>query len=156
TCPGLAATSPLLALAFVGMSLVLRFIGGKYFFTFMDGWSIVPWSAGVVAAIGGWPLLRWCLPSLGFLIFMVPLPFRIEGELSAPLQRIATKLSTTALQTLGQPAFDEGNVILLGEERLEVAQACSGLRLFMSVIALTYAYVTIIRRPWWEKVLLAL
>jgi exosortase len=87
---------------------------------------------------------------------MVPLPFRIEGQLSAPLQRIATKLSTAALQTLGQPAFDEGNVILLGEERLEVAQACSGLRLFVSVLALTYVYIAITHRQWWEKLLLAL
>jgi exosortase len=152
--PGLMASSPVLGIGLLVMSLALRFVGAKYFFTFMDGWSIVPWVASVVATIGGWPLLRWCLPSIGFLIFMVPLPFRIEGELSAPLQKIATKLSTIVLQTLGQPAFDEGNVILLGEERLEVAQACSGLRLFVSVLALTYAYVAIIRRPWWEKLLL--
>jgi exosortase len=156
TFPGLAGSSPLLAIGLLAVSIGLRVIGAKYFFTFMDGWSIVPWAAAVVAVVGGWPLLRWCLPSIGFLIFMVPLPFRFEGELSAPLQRIATKLSTTALQLLGQPAFNDGNVIQMGEERLEVAQACSGLRLFMSVLALTYAYIMIIQRPWWEKLLLAL
>ena len=154
--PGLTATSPVLAIVLLATSVALRAFGAKYFMTFMEGWSIVPWVAAVVVAIGGRPLLRWCLPSIGFLIFMVPLPFRIEGELSAPLQRIATKISTTALQLLGQPAFSEGNVILLGEERLEVAQACSGLRLFMSVLALTYAYIAIVVRPWWEKLILAL
>ena len=87
------------------------------------------------------------------------MPLKLNGWLppiTLPLQRIATKLSTLTLQVLGQPAFAEGNVILLGEERLEVAQACSGLRLFMSVLALTYAYIAVIRRPWWEKGLLAL
>jgi exosortase len=87
---------------------------------------------------------------------MVPLPYRIEGELSAPLQRIATKLTTTSLQILGQPAFNEGNVIRIGDARLEVAQACSGLRLFVSVLALAYAYLAIIRREWWEKLILAI
>jgi exosortase len=58
------------------------------------------------------------------------------------------------LQLLGQPAFSEGNVILLGNHELEVAQACSGLRLFASVIALAYAYLVLVRRAWWEKVIL--
>lgn len=154
--PGLAASSPVLAIGLLATSLALRFVGARYFFTFMDGWSIVPWAAALVAAVGGWPLLKWSLPSVGFLIFMVPLPFRLEGQLSAPLQQIATKLSTTTLQMLGHPAFSEGNVILIGDEKLEVAQACSGLRLFVSVLALTYAYITVISRPWWEKLMLAL
>jgi exosortase len=154
--PGLAATSPVLSIGLFAGSLALRLVGAKYFFTFMDGWSLVLWVASIVAVLGGRPLLWWCLPSIGFLIFMVPLPFRIEGELSAPLQRIATKLSTTALQTLGQPAFNEGNIILMRDERLVVAEACSGLRLFVSVLALTYAYIAIINRPWWEKLMLAL
>ena len=37
-----------------------------------------------------------------------------------------------------------------------VAEACSGLRLFVSVLAITYAYIVFINRPWWEKLVLAL
>jgi exosortase len=154
--PGLGGSSPGLGLALLAASLTLRYLGGRYYMSFMDGWSIVPWAAAAVAILGGRPLLLWCLPSIGFLVFMVPLPFRLEAELSAPLQRVATKLSSTILQLLGQPAFPEGNVILLGEDRLEVAQACSGLRLFMSTLALTYVYLAATRRVWWEKSLLAL
>jgi exosortase/archaeosortase family protein len=43
---------------------------------------------------------------------------------------------------------------LLNGQKLEVAQACSGLRLFLSVIALAYAYAVLIRRTWWEKAIL--
>ena len=82
---------------------------------------------------------------------MIPLPFGIETALSHPLQRIATKLSCFALQVLGQPAFAEGNVILLGDQPLEIEQACSGLRLFMSMIAVAYAYAVLVRRTWWER-----
>src|SRR5262245_58364426 len=62
--PGLAGSSPLLGIGLLAFSLLLRFVGAKYFFTFMDGWSMVPWVASVVATMGGWPLLRWCLPSI--------------------------------------------------------------------------------------------
>jgi exosortase len=152
--PGLASASPWLALALLTVSIVLRHAGDAFFLTFLDGWSIVPWVAALVALIGGRPLLAWSWPAVLFLSFMVPLPFSVEHELSGPLQMVATTLSTAVLQFLGQPAFAEGNVILLGDVRLEVAQACSGLRLFVGIVALTYAYVAIIRRPWWEKVLL--
>ena len=94
------------------------------------------------------------LPSIGFLFFMIPIPYSAETALSHPLQRIATQLSCAALQVLGQPAFAEGNVILLGPHELEVAQACSGLRLFMSVVALAYCYVVLVRRSVWEKAFL--
>ena len=149
--PGLNESSPNLALLLLSASLALRHVGDAFYFTFLDGWSLVPWAASVCAVLGGRPLLRWCWPSLVFLLFMVPLPFSLENNLSGPLQRIATLLSTQTLQFLGQPGFAEGNVIVLGDQRLEVAQACSGLRLFVGIVALTYAYVVVLRRPLWEK-----
>ena len=152
--PGLAASSPGLAVVLLLVSLVVRHIGDAFYFTFLDGWSLLPFAASVCALLGGWPLLRWCWPSLAFLVFMVPLPFSIENDLSGPLQRIATVLSTHTLQFLGQPGFAEGNVIVLGHQRLEVAQACSGLWLFLGIVALTFAYVVVLRRPLWEKLVL--
>jgi exosortase len=78
----------------------------------------------------------------------------MEGMLSLPLQKVATKISCWGLQLLGQPAIAEGNTILLGDQHLEVAQACSGLRLFVSILALAFAYLMLVRRTWWEKLLL--
>ena len=152
--PGFSASSPWLAIGFLILSLALRHAGDFFHYTFLDGWSLLPWVAALCALLGGIPLLRWCWPSLLFLVFMVPLPFSLETELSGPLQRIATMISTQILQFLGRPAFAEGNVIQLGDQRLEVAQACSGLRLFLGIVALTYAYVVVLRRPLWEKLVL--
>ena len=55
---------------------------------------------------------------------------------------------------IGEPAFALGNTIIVGENRLEVERACSGLRIFMGIAALAYAYVMLVRRSWWEKCLL--
>jgi exosortase len=91
-----------------------------------------------------------------FLFFMVPLPFRLENELSRPLQWIATHGSASVLQLLGQPAISQGTTILLGENTLEVERACSGLRIFMGVFALSYVYAMLARRTWWEGLLIVL
>jgi len=112
------------------------------------------WVSGVVWLLWGARVFWWSLPSIAFLWFMVPLPFSAERWLSLPLQRVATKLSCWTLQLLGQPAISQGNTIHLGEHQLEVEQACSGLRIFVGIVALAFAYIIIVRRPWWEKALL--
>jgi len=141
-------------LLLIGLSIVVRILGAWIYLDSADGWSMMFWVAGAVWLLGGWQILWWALPSIAFLWFMVPLPYRVERWLSLPLQRVATNASCWVLQCLKQPALAEGNTILLGEHHLEVEQACSGLRIFMGVVALAFAYVIIVRRPWWEKLVL--
>jgi exosortase len=85
---------------------------------------------------------------------MVPLPFRVEGALSYPLQRVATKASTYALQTLGFPALAEGNVILLEDVEIGVVEACSGLSMLFTFFAMATGVVLVIRTPWLDKILI--
>jgi exosortase len=141
-------------LGLVAFSILVRVFGAWYYLDAVDGWSILAWVGGVVWFLGGWAVFRWSLPSVVFLFFMVPLPFRMEHALSRPLQQAATRISCFVLQSLGQPALAEGNVILLGDLRMEVEQACSGLRIFLGIVALAFVYVVLVRRAWWEKGLL--
>jgi exosortase len=145
-----------LGLGLVAASVGARAFGAHFYLDAIDGWSIMFWVGGVVWFFGGWRVLWWSAPSIVFLWFMVPLPFRMERWLSLPLQGAATKLSCWILQGLGQPALAEGHVIFLGDYRLEIEQACSGLRIFVGIVALAFAYVIITRRSWWEKALLLL
>lgn len=135
-------------------SMVVRFLGGWYFITPLDGWSIVVWVAGATLCLGGWSLLRWSLAPTLFLFFMVPLPFRAETLISQPLQKIAAAFSAFVLRCLGQPAFAEETTILLGSSVLEVEQSCSGLRIFVGIFALACGYLIAFRRELWEAVLL--
>ena len=141
-------------LGLIAFSLAMRALGSHYYLDAIDGWSILPWVGGVVLLLAGRKVFWWSLPSIAFLWFMVPLPYRVERWLSLPLQGAATKFSCWTLQALGQPALSEGHTILLGDNRLEVEQACSGLRIFMGITALAFAYVILMRRSWWEKALL--
>jgi exosortase len=138
------------------LSIALRYVGAQFFLSGVDGWSILLWSAGAVWFLCGAAVLRWSLPSIVFLFFMIPLPYGMERWLSLPLQRIATLVSCAVLQFLGQPALAEGNTIWLNNINLEVEQACSGLRIFVGILALAYVYLVLVRRAWWERIILLL
>lgn len=141
-------------LGLIAAGVAARALSAHFYLDAIDGWSILPWVGGVVLLLAGRKVFWWSLPSIAFLWFMVPLPYRMERWLSLPLQGAATKLSCWILQALGQPALAEAHVIFLGDNRLEIEQACSGLRIFVGITALAFAYVILMRRSWWEKALL--
>src|SRR5436305_1428775 len=64
---------------------------------------------------------------------------------------ITTLSSTYLLQTLGVPALSRGNVIVIDEQEVGVAEACSGLGMLMTFFALSTAVALVLRRPWPDR-----
>ena len=143
-------------LALILFGIGLRVIGARMFLGSVDAWAFIVCLAGAAWVVLGTRVFWWSLPSIVYLFFAVPLPYRAERGLSLSLQTIATKFSTWTLQLLGQPAIAEGRTILLGEHHLEVEHACSGMRIFLSIFAVAFAYLVLVRRSWWEKGLICL
>lgn len=112
--------------------------------------------ACLTLVLGGWHLFTVALPSIVFLFFMLPMPPSLNDVLAGPLQRLATLGSVTLLQIFGLPVMAEGNVIVVGEETLEVARACNGLSMLLSFVTLITAVVLLVRRPLGERVVLML
>jgi len=78
---------------------------------------------------------------LAFLLFAIPIPTLIYNEIVFPLQGIASKFATGILETLNLfPIMREGNVLIMPGMRLEVVEACSGIRSLMSLLALAAGY----------------
>lgn len=152
--PGLSSRLAWPGLMLLAMSVAIRMFGARYYVDAIDAWSILFWVAGAVWLLAGWRVLWWSMPSIAFLWFMIPLPWRVERWLSLPLQSVATKMSCWGLQCLRQPALYEGNTIHIGDFPLEIEQACSGLRIFVGIVALAFAYVVLVQRAWWQKALL--
>jgi exosortase len=140
---------PLLAAA-----LALRLAGTHYYFVWLDAISFLPCLAGLCLMVGGVQAGCWAWPAIAFLVFMIPLPYRLEVMMADPLQHVATVASTFALQTLGFPALAEGNTILLNEVKLGIVEACSGLRMLVIFFALSTAVTVAIKRPLWEKLVI--
>jgi len=116
---------------------------------------IVVMLGGAVLASFGNFVFRWALIPIVYLVVVIPLPFEVAVFARKPLRRLGTLTSTYALQVLGYAAFSTGNLIELGNgAKVEVAEACSGLRMLMVFVALSIALALISDRPIWERILL--
>lgn len=146
----------------VGVALVLggfalRIFGAATVAFSVDNVSFIPCLVGIFVIVGGLPTLRWAMPAILFLIFMYPLPRVLEEGLMHPLQRLATACSHVALVTFGLDTFRDGNTIFIGEHKLNVAEACSGLRMLTIFSALAVAMALIsTTRPLWERLIIML
>jgi exosortase len=141
-------------LGFIAGGAGIQALGGYTGSLWLAGVALLPYLMGLLALWRGRPAVGWALPSILFLVFMVPLPYRLEVALGPPLQALATRLSTFALQVLGLMAFSEGNIIRLGEHRIGVVEACSGLSMAMTFVALATATALLVRRPLLDRLIL--
>jgi exosortase len=77
-----------------------------------------------------------------------------------PLQTIAATSSRFLLQLSGMWVIQEGNVIILstphGMEPLDVALACNGLRMLMTMACTITATIIVIQLPRWKRITLLL
>jgi exosortase len=120
--------------------------------------TIVPAIACIIWTFGSWPLLQRVWPAIMFLVFLLPLPRPVNELISLPLQRIAASGSCFLLQLSGFWAIQEGNVINLatphGPMPLDVALACNGLRMLMTMAATITATIILIPLPTWKRITL--
>ena len=113
--------------------LVAGLLGAEYFLSRV---SLIGVMAGSVLFLAGWQHLRIVALPLAFLLLMIPLPAIVFNQIAFPLQLFASRFGTEVLQTCAVPVLREGNVIVLASTRLEVAEACSGIRSLISLLTL--------------------
>ena len=93
---------------------------------------------GVALAAGGYSLLKVTFIPIIFLIFAIPLPYVVDAALSFQLQLISSQLGVFFIRLLQIPVYLEGNVIDLGNYKLQVVEACSGLRYLYPLMSLGF------------------
>jgi exosortase D (VPLPA-CTERM-specific) len=111
---------------------------------------------GLVLAVAGWRGLRILSMPLAILVFMVPLPNILMNTLSSQLQLISSVAGVWLIRVAGVSVFLEGNVIDLGTYRLEVADACSGLRYLLPLMTLAFLIACFYRAAFWKRALVFL
>jgi exosortase len=123
-------------LVLVAVSLMMLVAGTLGAELFLARVSLIGATAGIVLFLGGWPHLRVLIFPLAFLLLMVPLPALIFNQIAFPLQLLASNVGESAISSLDIPILREGNVLILANATLEVAEACSGIRSLVSLFTL--------------------
>lgn len=111
---------------------------------------------GAVLFLGGRECLRIMAFPLFLLFFMVPIPAILYNRITFPLQIIATQAADSALAFMGYAVLREGNILELPSQRLDVVEACSGIRSLLSLSFLSLVYGYFFEKRNWIRVVLFL
>lgn len=106
--------------------------------------------AGITVYFWGLTLLRLLIVPLGLLFLAIPIPAIIFNKIAFPLQLFASRCAVWSMSMLGIPVLRQGNIIELkplnsfDTKKLEVVEACSGIRSLMTLLtlAVVFAYFT--------------
>jgi len=106
--------------------------------------------AGVTLYFWGFTLLRLLLVPLTLLFLAMPIPAIVFNKIAFPLQLFASRCAVWSMNMLGIPVLRQGNIIELkplnsfDTKKLEVVEACSGIRSLMTLVtlAVVFAYFT--------------
>jgi len=111
---------------------------------------------GLVAYSVGWRSTAVVWAPLAYLFFMIPLPDFLYQRLSTELQLLSSQLGVMFLRLVGVSVFLEGNVIDLGVFKLQVAEACSGLRYLFPLMSFGFLCAYIYQGKTWQKIVIFL
>lgn len=95
---------------------------------------------GLVVAWLGERRSRIVWPALVFLLFAMPQAGVLQAKATAALQLVSSVGAVGIIRLLDIPVLREGNVIDLGQIKLQVAEACSGLRYLLPLA--TFAFLS--------------
>jgi exosortase D (VPLPA-CTERM-specific) len=111
---------------------------------------------GLVLSFTGRRAFRLLFVPMLILAFMIPLPQFFLYNLSTKLQLISSELGVAFMRVFGISVFVEGNVIDLGGYKLQVAEACDGLRYLFPLMTLGFLMAYFYKGAWWKRILLFL
>ncbi len=130
-------------------------------YAYLQPISMIAVLGAVVLFLGGWRLVKYMWLPIAFLVFAVPLPQRYYVAFTMPMRHLAAKVAAALLNLVsGLEATASGvviDVIYKGqhlEPALNVAEACSGMRLLMAFLALGVAMAYLHYRPAWQRIIL--
>ena len=129
-------------------------------YAYLQPISMIAILGAVVLFLGGWRLVKYTWLPIAFLVFAVPLPRRYYVAITMPMRHLAAEISAVLLNLLSDLEASTSGVIIdviykgRNLEPLNVAEACSGMRLLMAFLALGVAMAYLHYRPVWQRIVL--
>jgi exosortase A len=156
TLSALTPSSNWLGLGLIIFGIALLLLGNLATEYFTMRFSMLVVFGGVILFLLGKEYFEALFFPIIFLIFMIPIPSILMDRITFPMQLFASKVAANTLYLVGIPILREGNVMLLANTSLEVAEACSGIRSLISLLALSIVFAYLSQRVTWKRVVLVL
>ena len=143
-------------LLFVLFAIALHTVGESSASLVLSQLGFIVAICGLVLVVGGYSLLRTVFVGILFLVFAIPLPRFLQNAMSIELQLLSTQLGAFFVGLFGIPVYVDGNVIDLGDYKVQVVEACSGLRYIYPLLSLSFIAAYFFNAPFWQRALVFL
>lgn len=140
----------------IGIGLSAALVGELATLYTIIQYALIAVVTGLVVAAFGLAALRILAGPLVYLVFMIPLPEFFYYTLSAQLQLVSSEIGVALVRLFGVPVFLDGNIIDLGSYKLQVAEACSGLRYLFPMMSFGFLCAYIYKGPFWHRAVIFL
>ncbi len=142
--------------ALIILALVVFVVGEVSALFILTQYALIVVILGLALAIMGWPAVKPVIVPILLLAFAIPMPYFLEASLSANLQLLSSKLGVYFIRWCQIPVYLEGNIIDLGVFKLQVVEACSGLRYLFPLLSLGFICAYLYEAPFWKRAILVL
>ncbi len=147
-------TGSWMGLTIIGAGIALRYFGVLISAWFFVQLGLVLVLVGLAVTFMGARASKALLAPLAFCFFAVPLPDFVLQETSNNLQMISSWLGVQFIRLCEISVHLEGNIIDLGAMKLQVAEACSGLKYLLSLMTLAFIAAYFFSGPMWQKAII--
>lgn len=136
---------------------ILLFIVGAIGQTpFVERVSFVVLLYGIFVTVLGFRVTIFLVIPLALIFMSFPLPVLINANLTAKMQLISSELGVMTIRLFGIPVYLEGNVIDMGVLKLQVVEACSGLRYLFPLLSLSLILAYLFKVAMWKRAVIFL
>ncbi len=119
--------------------LLLYIVGFVWDMRYISAISFVVVLFGLVLSLYGTKVARSMAFAIGFLVFMIPMPF--IDDVAFNLQRLSIHSSGWLLRVMGMPITITGSLISLDDTTFSIGLPCSGLNTLIALLAFAALYV---------------
>ena len=140
--------------AVITFALLLAVVGQIARIPDIITYAFILWVGGLILVTYGFSRGVFFWASVVHLVYMLPLPQFIYWKVTISLQFISSELGVWFIRQMAIPVFLEGNIIDLGDFKLQVAEACSGLRYLFPILSFSFIFAVLYKGPVWHKVVI--
>lgn len=152
----IAVNKPVLGVYLALFGVLIYFVGELSAITIVVMYSFIIVLAGIALALAGVDVFKKIWIAFIFLLFMLPIPRVIYQQISQQLQLISSEIGVFIIRLFDISVHLEGNVIDLGSYKLQVVEACSGLRYLFPLMSLSFIAVYFYREKMWKRTIVFL